>query len=672
MVSVGSSSARAGSSKHTASAGGLQDIDEEMIELSDDEDEVKIVPKGKKRGAALERVGKGKSNKPKCSDYFGMARKLIDETFYRVLAHLGHHGMFPDDQREYDRLIRKSWLVVVKELGENPEKYPMEDEHETLVKVRIDSFRGRARVKIEPAIKKIYGLTGKPDKVIARVEKLQAGEFHKDPEVKGRAGNYQHPYLEECVREVFFIGRRPVGVLFPELYDPVPIPALAYVCAVIGFCISLYSTGVFVDARAESAMVAKFYKDHLPNLELFQECRPTKCEKYRALLYTESMKQAGKSAKVPKEERTGPGVLTATDFEDEDEDEEEGGDRSEADEKPRKAAPPVKSRPCAQKKPSRDVDEDEDEGKINSEAEEKPKKAAPPVKARSRAHKKPLWDEDEDEGENGSEADEQPKKVAPLVKSRPSAHKNSSRDEDKDEGESENGSEADEKQKKAAPLAKPRPRPRQKFPRDKDEDEGEEGSETDETPKKVASPAKACSSTHQKPASKLKPSSSESSDLSSESGSSSSDNGEDAGGGKRNADRDVARPEHGSTSSRAVNAATDDLEDAGVGGMDVDQDHDSQPPLPDKQAGGTVANVDNGGGDKGARRSSGGKSSIEQHRKPSASPNKRSSVELDEGSGVGGGERGTSADKEGGDEGGNGGSGGKARTGANQGGKKGK
>ncbi|KAG9090751.1 hypothetical protein FS749_000313, partial [Ceratobasidium sp. UAMH 11750] len=290
MVSVGSSSARAGSSKHTASAGGLQDIDEEMIELSDDEDEVKIVPKGKKRGAALERVGKGKSNKPKCSDYFGMARKLIDETFYRVLAHLGHHGMFPDDQREYDRLIRKSWLVVVKELGENPEKYPMEDEHETLVKVRIDSFRGRARVKIEPAIKKIYGLTGKPDKVIARVEKLQAGEFHKDPEVKGCAGNYQHPYLEECVREVFFIGRRPVGVLFPELYDPVPIPALAYVCAV-----------------AESATVAKFYKDHLPNLELFQECHPTKCEKYRALLYTESMKQAGKSAKVPKEERTGPG-----------------------------------------------------------------------------------------------------------------------------------------------------------------------------------------------------------------------------------------------------------------------------------------------------------------------------------------------------------------------------
>ncbi|KAG8725865.1 hypothetical protein FRC10_007795, partial [Ceratobasidium sp. 414] len=313
---------RAGPSKYNTSAGSLPNVGEELIELSEDEDEVKVVPKGKKH-AASEHVGKRKPSKPKCSDYTGIPRKLIDATFHRVCAHLGHDGMFLDDQREYDRLIRKSWIVAVKEMGVDTQTYPMEDEHEACVKGRVDSFRGRVRVKIEPSIAKVYDLSSKRgNKLIEHVKKLQAGEFHKKPGVEGRAGNYQHPFIAECIHQAFFVGRRPAGILYPKLYNPIPIPALAYVCGMIEFLISLYAKGEFEDARAEASTVGGFYKNHLPNIELFQQCRPTKCEKYRATLYTEAMKLAGKGVQIPKADRTGPGVLTAEDFEDEDEDEE--------------------------------------------------------------------------------------------------------------------------------------------------------------------------------------------------------------------------------------------------------------------------------------------------------------------------------------------------------------
>ncbi|KAG8728270.1 hypothetical protein FRC10_005157 [Ceratobasidium sp. 414] len=271
VISVSSSSVQAGPSKYNTSAGSLPNVGEELIELSEDEDEVKVVPKGKKH-AASEHVEKRKPSKPKCSDYTGIPHKLIDATFHRICAHLGHDGMFLDDQREYNWLIQKSWILTVKEMGVDTQTYPMEDEHEACL--------------------------------IEHVKKLQAGEFHK-----------KHPFIAECIHQVFFIGRRPAGTLYPKLYNLIPILALAYVCGM----------GEFEDAQAEASTVGGFYKNHLVNIELFQQCCPTKCEKYRATLYTEAMKLAGKGVQILKADCTGPGVLTAEDFEDEDED--EGGGR---------------------------------------------------------------------------------------------------------------------------------------------------------------------------------------------------------------------------------------------------------------------------------------------------------------------------------------------------------
>ncbi|KAG9090745.1 hypothetical protein FS749_000318 [Ceratobasidium sp. UAMH 11750] len=433
------SAVRAGPSKYKPSAGGLPDVDEEMIEFSGEELDIQVLSKGKKR-AVKEPGAKGKS-KPKCSDYEGMWLKLVDETYYLVCSRLGHDGMFPE-KRVYDRLIRKSWATAAEELGVDAAAFLMDDDHEACVKRRVDSFRGRVRSKIQPHIIKVYDIAGKTgERLVQHIKKLRAGEFHKTPGVKGGAGNYQHPFLVECVYNAYFNGRKPIGVLFPELYDPVPLPALAYVCAMVEFLLSLYETGEYKESRAEAKVLDTLYKSHLPNLELFQECRPSKCEKYRGKLYKEAMKLARKPVKSEKETRTGPGVLTAADFEDEGDDEsEDEGSNAEDDEKPRKSAPPAKSSSHDRVSPTKSSSRNP-----ASSNKSRSRNSASPNKSGSR-NRKPLQSKHDDSSSEGS---------SPLSES----------GDDSADDDRANGSKGGDEKPKARvkplpkPLLKPRPKP---------------------------------------------------------------------------------------------------------------------------------------------------------------------------------------------------------------------
>ncbi|KAG8693595.1 hypothetical protein FRC08_009020 [Ceratobasidium sp. 394] len=337
VISVSSGSMRSAPSDHNLHAGGLPDIDEEMIELSDEE-VIKPVRKVKAVRAELEM---SKSTKPKCSDYEGVWCKLIDTTYKLVCARLGHDGMFPE-QREYDRLVRKSWATAAKEHLVDVRKYPMDQDLETCVKRRIGSYRGRVRDKIKPSIASVYKLSGKKNKkkLAAHVQNLLDGTFHKLPGVAGRSGFYQHPFIAECVYQTYFVGRRPVGVTFPKFFSPIPIPAIAYVAAMVEFLISQYQTGVFKESRAEVGVLAELYDKHLPNISLFQECLPQKCKKYQGELYAYAMRRAGKPVRGSKAQRTGPGVLTRADFEGEDDDADDDGDQ-----RPKKAARRAKPQP---------------------------------------------------------------------------------------------------------------------------------------------------------------------------------------------------------------------------------------------------------------------------------------------------------------------------------------
>ncbi|KAG9093602.1 hypothetical protein FS749_014116 [Ceratobasidium sp. UAMH 11750] len=91
IISVSSGSIRAAPLDCDSHTGGLPDINEEMIEVSDDED---VKPAHKVRGPRAE-LETSKLQKPKCSDYKGVWRKLLDTTYKLVCGRLGHDGMFP-------------------------------------------------------------------------------------------------------------------------------------------------------------------------------------------------------------------------------------------------------------------------------------------------------------------------------------------------------------------------------------------------------------------------------------------------------------------------------------------------------------------------------------------------------------------------------------------------
>ncbi|KAG9089605.1 hypothetical protein FRC06_001466 [Ceratobasidium sp. 370] len=296
-----------------------EDVDEDEDEDENGEsshDEAKPIGED---GTGSKKTVKGRKRKPKTSDYTGVPRKLLNVTFKFSCVHLATTGMFPDP-KYYDAIIRKSWKSAAAEIRVNVKNYPIDDDHVTVLKGRINSFRGRVRDRVKPPVAGVYGLTTIfGEELKDHVNWLVEKQFYRKPGASSRTGHYEHPFIVEALYQAFFVGRNPPGIRFPKAFNPIPLPAIAFVCALIHFLIEQYKTGEYKESRAECDSISRLHDTHLKNVNKFQECVPTRCAKLQGNLYKLVMRRTGKVIAGADEVVQGPTILNDDDFGSDDE-----------------------------------------------------------------------------------------------------------------------------------------------------------------------------------------------------------------------------------------------------------------------------------------------------------------------------------------------------------------
>ncbi|CUA69804.1 hypothetical protein RSOLAG22IIIB_08731 [Rhizoctonia solani] len=243
--------------------------------------------------------GSGKKARGKTSDFTGKIKKMVDYTTVRVCAKLASTGMFCSAQ-EYKSIVKRCWARAAAEYGvdHRKPKYALDKKHKQAIRSRVNSFRSRIRDRLRASIANVYKLLVddrlSPEEAKRRTKRWFPHGFHtKDGAPRG-TGHFQHEYLQDAVFETFYTGHNPVGIVYAKWFDPMPLEAIALVCAVIRWVIHQHETGKYVKARMSFEKLREYYEELMDSLTAFKAGKQAeRCEWVQETLHVVSMERAG-------------------------------------------------------------------------------------------------------------------------------------------------------------------------------------------------------------------------------------------------------------------------------------------------------------------------------------------------------------------------------------------
>ncbi|QRW12397.1 hypothetical protein RhiLY_11396 [Ceratobasidium sp. AG-Ba] len=332
---------------HPVPRGGPDDFDGETFDLdaghdgADSETEqARTMKPAKQTKQAKPRAKKGDITDPQ-------EKAVVNRTVEETVALLVPDMCASPDETEVK--IGKAWA-----------KAQMTAHNLAVVKSLVGGFRSRGRQNTTRIILSHFGLALSPELDAEDVKQMAADllpiEFLRDPKSPDKdSGHYQSSIIARVIAAIWFTSSKPVTSRYPTLLNPVPVDVIAFACALMqdilkrlakeGFIkvekrattdeqkkekelekarlkAIAKATGVKPEAsktRAAVDPVRELLSAHYTNLAVFEEVMGPDFDEYRATLYKDACKWAGKQKEFSDDEgeteaRRNPGVLTAASF----------------------------------------------------------------------------------------------------------------------------------------------------------------------------------------------------------------------------------------------------------------------------------------------------------------------------------------------------------------------
>ncbi|KAJ6481134.1 hypothetical protein C8R45DRAFT_831764, partial [Mycena sanguinolenta] len=206
------------------------------------------------------------------------AKDLDDNTKeYAIIAmdwfrcYLSTEQGFPDAATE-NAMVRRAWKEACEEMGGGMTLTPVVAK---LISNRGSQLRGELKTKIRPLIDTMYGFkSGQNKKTVAfnrkLAEDLKEGSTFAFKDIENKTRLYKHPILQSAVNAMWFANRRDEGPRRPDLFNPLPIRALALVLAAIENNIDEHLTGICADVAFTANDYRAVYEGHVNSLEQFE------------------------------------------------------------------------------------------------------------------------------------------------------------------------------------------------------------------------------------------------------------------------------------------------------------------------------------------------------------------------------------------------------------------
>ncbi|KAG8724982.1 hypothetical protein FRC09_011010 [Ceratobasidium sp. 395] len=265
---------------------GLMESDEELGAEADEEseeegEEEEAQVKGQRSKSKARKSYFGKAppkDRPSMALFKGEEGKIVDEAFLQITRLLFLENMCPLGE-EYSDFIARGWHAAVTGRGHDISDWPKTQEHETVLRQRLNSYRGRVRDRVLDVAINTYDLRVGPKRSLEDIKDHAAAllpdAWHTDPEAEAKlegTGGYQHPFLALAIYQAFYRGQKSVGVKCKQDFDVMPISTISFICGLTTYLLGRYREAGFYDTKQKMDItcVRKPAGKHVEALEKFQ------------------------------------------------------------------------------------------------------------------------------------------------------------------------------------------------------------------------------------------------------------------------------------------------------------------------------------------------------------------------------------------------------------------
>ncbi|CAE6522047.1 unnamed protein product, partial [Rhizoctonia solani] len=245
------------------------------------------------------KTGKGKAGRGKTKDFTGKVKKMVDLTTIRVCAKLAVSGMFCSP-RNRKAIVNRCWVRAAEELGVDyrSSKYKLRKAHRQSIRDRVNSFCSQIRDRLRSAIASTYNLLVEgqtPQEAEEHVAGLLPNVFHTKVGAEKGLGHFQHDFLQRAMFEAYYTGNNPIGIVYSKWFDPMPLEAIALVCAVTRWVIKNHKSGNYVSSnRMTFEKLREYYDELMESLQAFQAgIQSERCDVVWKAFFVRSMERAG-------------------------------------------------------------------------------------------------------------------------------------------------------------------------------------------------------------------------------------------------------------------------------------------------------------------------------------------------------------------------------------------
>ncbi|KAK0460761.1 hypothetical protein IW261DRAFT_1577540 [Armillaria novae-zelandiae] len=232
----------------------------------------------------------------KLSHYEGRTKTVLHKTLCRYEGCLGAINMCPDEDTQ-SSWAQEEWHI---QFESDEQVIWLNEEMLKLIRKRGVRVRSFVQDQIKPLIRPAYGFVAGADSATAVQDNKRVcmelmtgfGFYYKDATTQ--TGYFNSPILLDAISRAFFYNKDAPGLVFPDRFNPIPVPALAFIFTVIEHCLNEWSTGSYKAlVFNESEASVRYHEHHLPAVKEWVEISPDLTMILRKAWYTKARKQAG-------------------------------------------------------------------------------------------------------------------------------------------------------------------------------------------------------------------------------------------------------------------------------------------------------------------------------------------------------------------------------------------
>ncbi|KAG8726439.1 hypothetical protein FRC10_007121, partial [Ceratobasidium sp. 414] len=225
----------------------------------------------------------GRKKKPLARNFTGIRRQILTLAKVHLFAFALSEGIYQTRATfmMWAALVHEAtWLM---ELPNVPYIAATTAELEVMVNY-LATLHGKIKERVRPIVGPSRGF----NHCVATQQDIQDNldlfhELHPNSfhctSTRPRRGHYEHIDVARCIAAAFFYGPNAVGVLFPDYFEDMPLTVIAFVLAIMQFCIEEWSEGYFTSRDLGAANMLDKYEAHLAGLKDLRKVAPRRVQR---------------------------------------------------------------------------------------------------------------------------------------------------------------------------------------------------------------------------------------------------------------------------------------------------------------------------------------------------------------------------------------------------------